>query len=241
MKAILGTKVGMTHVFAKDGRSIPVTVIHVEPNQVLEVRTKQTDGYDAIQVGYMSISDKNVNKARKGHFDKNKSDSKRFIREFRDVTGYQTSDLIKVDLFSVGDIVDAQAFSKGHGFTGAIKRHNFKIGPMSHGAGYPHRYGGSISGGRGGSQAQRVFKGQKMAGHYGHEKTTVHNLTIVDVQLENNLILVKGAVPGPNKGLVRLRQTIRHENKKNVIELINLNTTTLKNKEVSIENSENKG
>jgi large subunit ribosomal protein L3 len=239
MKAILGTKVGMTHVFAKDGRSIPVTIIHIEPNQVLEVRTKEKDGYDAIQVGYMSISDKNVTKARKGHFEKNQSDSKRFIREFRDVIGYKTGDLIKADLFTNGDIVDAQAFSKGHGFTGSIKRHNFGIGPMGHGAGYPHRYVGSISGGRGGSQAQRVFKGQKMPGHYGHEKTTVHNLTIVDVQLEKNLILIKGAVPGPNKSLVKLRQTTRHLNKKNVIELVNLNSNT--KIEPSVEISENKG
>lgn len=209
MKMILGKKIGMIQSFLEDGRRIPVTIIQAEPNVVLENKTQEKNGYVATKVGYQKIEEKKLNKPQKGYFKKLKADPFKHTREFRNVSGYNVGDKILVDIFNSGDRVDAQAITKGKGFTGAIKRWNFKVGPLGHGAGYPHRYQGSISFGRGGSQGQRVPKGQKMSGHYGHELVTISNLTVVSIELEKNLILVKGAVPGPVNSLVLLKTTVK--------------------------------
>lgn len=219
MKMILGKKVGMTQNFLEDGRRIPVTIIQADPNVVLENKTKEKNGYVATKIGYQQVDAKKLNKPEKGVFEKLKTDSFKHIKEFRDVSGYNVGDKILVDVFSAGDKVDAQAITKGKGFTGAIKRWNFKIGPLGHGAGYPHRYQGSISFGRGGSQGQRVPKGQKMSGHYGHELVTISNLTIVGIELAKNLIIVKGSVPGPVNGLVLLKTTVKPKKQLEVLKL----------------------
>lgn len=223
MKSILGTKVGMTQVFSTTGKKIPVTVVYIEPNQVLGVKTIDKDGYDAIQVGYYLVSDKSLNKPEKGQFKKVNSEPKRFIRELRDVKNYEVGSKIDCSIFEVGELVDIQGTTKGHGFTGSIKRHNFSMGPMGHGAGYPHRYVGSIAFGRGGSQGQRVIKGTKLPGHYGHETVTTKNLVIVDVQPENNIILVQGSIPGPKNGLLKIKSSVNKPNVKVEIEIINRN------------------
>ena len=221
MRALLGTKVGMSSVFDEQGRMHAVTIVYVEPNKVIAVKTKEKDGYDAIQVGYETIKEKNVNKPKKGQFKKANSDPKRYIKEFRNSTGNNVGDEIKVDIFKKGDYIDVQGITKGHGFTGSIKRHNFAIGPLGHGAGYPHRYVGSISGGRGGSQAQRVFKGTELPGHYGHENVTIQNLLIVDVIPNENLMVIKGAIPGNKKGLVYIKSSKKMSDKNNEIKLFN--------------------
>ncbi|MCF0217518.1 MAG: 50S ribosomal protein L3 [Malacoplasma sp.] len=209
MKMILGKKVGMTQIFLEDGKRIPVTVIHAEPNVVLENKTQEKNGYVATKIGYQKTEDKQLNKPQVNYFKKLKQTPFKHIKEFKNVSGYNVGDKIAVDTFNSGDCIDAQAISKGKGFTGAIKRWNFKIGPLSHGAGYPHRYQGSISFGRGGTQGQRVPKGQRMAGHYGHELVTIANLVVVNVELEKNLILIKGSVPGPINSLVLLKTTTK--------------------------------
>lgn len=224
MKSILGTKVGMSQVFSEDGKKIPVTVVYVEPNVVLQTFSKDKDGYDAIQVGYETVSSKNVSKPKLGQFKAANSDPKRYIKEFRNITGYKTGDIIDCGIFEIGEIIDVQGLTKGHGFTGSIKRHNFSMGPMGHGAGYPHRYIGSIACGRGGSQAQRVFKNTKMPGHYGHELVTIKNLTIVNVDKEKNLILIKGAIPGPKKSLIKIKTSVNKPNMKVEVKLVQ-NTT----------------
>lgn len=209
MKMLLGKKVGMTQAFLESGKVIPVTVIHVEPNVVLENKTKEKNGYVATKVGFISVKEKVLNKPQQGYFKKIKQEPKRFVREFRDIDGYNVGDKLTVDTFKAGDIVDVQAISKGHGFTGAIKRWNFKVGPLGHGAGYPHRYQGSISFGRGGSQGQRVPKGKKMSGHWGHEVVTIANLTVLSTEIAKNLILIKGSVPGPIDGVVCIKTTTK--------------------------------
>lgn len=232
MKMLLGKKVGMTQLFLESGKAIPVTIIHAEPNVVLENKTMEKNGYVATKVGFGDVEAKRVNKPTMGTFKKIKQDPKKHIKEFRNVEGYNVGDKICVDVFSTGDLVDAQAITKGHGFTGAIKRWNFKVGPLGHGAGYPHRYQGSISFGRGGSQGQRVPKGKKMSGHYGHELVTIQNLTVVSVDKEKNLILVQGSVPGPNKGLVLLKTTTKAVKK---IEPLKLSTGKVKESAVIAE------
>lgn len=220
MKSILGTKVGMTQVFSKDGKKIPVTVVYVEPNVVLQTFSKDKDGYEAIQVGYQTISSKNVSKPNMGQFKKANSDPKRYVKEFRNVSGYKVGDTLNCGIFEIGEIVDVQGITKGHGFTGSIKRHNFSMGPMGHGAGYPHRYIGSIACGRGGSQAQRVFKNTKMPGHYGHELVTTKNLTIVDIDKVNNIVLIKGAIPGPKNAVIKIKSSVHKPNTKVDIKLV---------------------
>ncbi|WP_412032257.1 50S ribosomal protein L3 [Malacoplasma muris] len=207
MKMLLGKKVGMTQVFLESGKVIPVTVIHVEPNVVLENKTKDKNGYVSTKVGFVSVEERVLNKPKQGYFKKIKQEPKRFIKEFRDVDGYNVGDKLTVSTFKAGDKVDVQAISKGHGFTGAIKRWNFKVGPLGHGAGYPHRYQGSISFGRGGSQGQRVMKGKKMSGHWGNELITIANLTVISIDAVKNLILIHGSVPGPNDGVVCIKTT----------------------------------
>ena len=206
-KAILATKVGMTQIFNEDGVLTPVTVLQAGPCVVTQVKTQENDGYSAVQVGYVDKREKLVNKPMKGQFDKAGVSYKRFVREFRfeDAESYQPGQEIKADIFAAGDKVDATAISKGKGFQGAIKRHGQSRGPMAHGSKY-HRHAGSNGAS---SNPSHVFKGKKMAGHMGHEKVTVQNLEIVRVDAENNLLLVKGAVPGPKKSLVTIKETVK--------------------------------
>ena len=222
-KAILATKVGMTQIFNADGVLVPVTVLQAGPCYVTQVKTVENDGYSAVQVGFVDKKEKvvskdatgkkeirnrhGVNKAEKGHFDKAGVSSKRFVREFRfeNAADYKLADEIKADIFAEGDKVDATAISKGKGFQGAIKRFGQHRGPMAHGSKF-HRHQGSNGSA---TTPGRVFKGKGMPGQMGNKKITTQNLEIVKVDVENNLILVKGAVPGPKKSLVTLKETVK--------------------------------
>ena len=206
-KAILATKVGMTQIFNEDGVLTPVTVLQAGPCVVTQVKTVENDGYDAVQVGFADIKEKLVSKPVKGHFDKAEVPYKRFVREFKfeNASEYSVKDEIKADIFAAGDKVDATAISKGKGFQGAIKRLGQSRGPMAHGSKY-HRHAGSNGAC---SDPSKVFKGKHMAGHMGNEQVTVQNLEIVRVDTENNLLLVKGAVPGPKKSLVTIKETVK--------------------------------
>ena len=206
-KAILATKVGMTQIFNEDGVLTPVTVLQAGPCVVTQVKTVENDAYSAVQVGFADKREKLVNKPMKGQFDKAGVSYKRFVREFRfeDAESYEVAQEIKADIFTAGEKVDATAISKGKGFQGAIKRHGQSRGPMAHGSKY-HRHAGSNGAC---SDPSRVFKGKKMAGHMGNKKVTVQNLEIVKVDAENNLLLVKGAVPGPKKSLVTIKETVK--------------------------------
>jgi large subunit ribosomal protein L3 len=209
MKGILGRKVGMTQVFSKTGVLVPVTVVEVEPNIVAQIKTKETDGYDAVQLGFSSKREKLTNKAEMGHLKKASATPKRFLKELRgvDVASYQLGQEIKADTFSVGEMVDVSGTSKGKGFQGVIKRHNQSRGPMSHGSHY-HRGPGSM----GTMRTMRVQKGKKLPGHMGEETVTIQNLEIVAVDLENNVILVKGNIPGPKKSLVVIKTSVKKGN-----------------------------
>ena len=210
-KSILGRKIGMTRVFDNKGILVPATAIYIEPNLVLGNKTQEKDGYTATVVGIIDTTEKHINRPQKAMF-KDESGNYHFkhtVKELRDVTGYNKFDNITLDIFNVGDVVDVQGLTKGRGTTGAIKLWNFKIGPLGHGAGYPHRYSGSIAMGRGGSQAQRVTKGKKMAGRYGHETVTIHNLEIIGLDPVTNILLIKGAVPGPSKGILKISNAIK--------------------------------
>ena len=224
-KAILATKVGMTQIFNDEGVLVPVTVLQAGPCVVTQVKTVENDGYDAVQVGFVDAKEKvvakdksgkkeirnrhGVNKAEKGHFDKAGVTSKKYVREFRfeNAADYSVKDEIKADIFAAGDKVDATAISKGKGFQGAIKRLGQSRGPMAHGSKF-HRHQGSNGSA---TTPGRVFKGKGMPGHMGNKKITIQNLEVVKVDVENNLILVKGAVPGPKKSLVTIRETVRVE------------------------------
>ena len=206
-KAILATKVGMTQIFNEDGVLTPVTVLQAGPCVVTQVKTVENDGYSAVQVGFVDKREKLVRKPQKGAFDKAGVAYKRYVREFRfeDAESYEVKQEIKADIFAEGDKIDATAISKGKGFQGAIKRHGQSRGPMAHGSKY-HRHAGSNGAC---SDPSKVFKGKRMAGHMGAKQVTVQNLEIVKVDIENNLILVKGAVPGPKKSLVTLKETTK--------------------------------
>ena len=206
-KAILARKVGMTQIFNEEGALIPVTVLQAGPCVVTQVKTVENDGYSAVQVGFEDIREKLVNKPQKGHFDKAGVSCKRFVRELKleDAENYSVEDEIKADVFSAGDKVDATAISKGKGFQGAIKRLGQSRGPMAHGSKF-HRHQGSNGAC---SSPSRVFKGKGMPGHMGCKKITIQNLEIVRVDAEKNLLLVKGAVPGPRKALVTIRETVK--------------------------------
>ena len=206
-KAILTTKVGMTQVFSEDGVLTPVTVLQADPCVVTQVKTVENDGYSAVQVGFGDIREKLVNKPKKGHFAKAGVTAKRFLKEFRleDAESYTLGQEIKADVFAAGDKVDATAKSKGKGFQGAIKRHGQSRGPMAHGSKY-HRHAGSNGSA---TTPGRVFKGKHMPGHMGAVRVTVQNLEVVSVDAEKNLILVKGAVPGPKKSLVMLKESVK--------------------------------
>ena len=206
-KAILTTKVGMTQVFSEDGVLTPVTVLQAGPCVVTQVKSVENDGYSAVQVGFGDIREKLVNKPKKGHFAKAGVTAKRFLKEFRleDAESYTLGQEIKADVFAAGDKVDATAKSKGKGFQGAIKRHGQSRGPMAHGSKY-HRHAGSNGSA---TTPGRVFKGKHMPGHMGAVRVTVQNLEVVSVDAEKNLILVKGAVPGPKKSLVMLKESVK--------------------------------
>ena len=206
-KAILTTKVGMTQIFGEDGTLTPVTVLQAGPCVVTQVRTVENDGYSAVQLGFGDIREKLVNKPQAGHFAKAGVPAKRFLKEFRleDAESYELGQEIKADIFAAGDKVDVTARAKGKGFQGAIKRHGQSRGPMAHGSKY-HRHAGSNGSA---SDPSRVFKGKRMPGHMGAVRVTVENLEVVRVDAEKNLILVKGAVPGPRKSLVMVRDTVK--------------------------------
>lgn len=206
-KAILGTKIGMTQLFNEDGKVVPVTVIMAGPCTVVQKKTAETDGYEAIQVGYGDVKEKRLNKPAKGHFAKADVAAKKFLKEFRfdDVSSYNVGDEIKADVFAAGDAIDVTGTSKGKGFAGPMKRWGLHRGPMAHGSGY-HRGSGSLGTC---STPGRVMKGKKLPGHMGNVKVTVQNLEIVKVDAENNLILVKGAVPGNKGGLVVIKNSVK--------------------------------
>ncbi len=206
-KAILATKVGMTQIFDEKGQLVPVTVLQAGPCVVTQVKTVENDGYSAVQVGFVDKRAKLVNKPEKGHFDKAGVSYKRYVREFRldNAETYSVKDEIKADVFAAGEKVDATAISKGKGFQGAIKRHGQSRGPMAHGSKY-HRHAGSNGSA---TTPGRVFKGKHMPGHMGAVKVTIQNLEVVKVDAENNLLLVKGAVPGPKKSLVTLKYSVK--------------------------------
>ena len=215
MKGILGKKIGMTQVFTTGGKLIPVTVIAIEPNVVTQVKTVSSDGYNAVQLGYETVRPKVSNKAKIGHTNKANTEPKRFLREIRGVNTeeYSLGQVIKADLFTKGEVIDVTGVSKGKGFQGVIKRHNQTRGPMSHGSQY-HRGVGSM----GTLLPMHVIKGKKLPGHMGNETTTIQNLEVVDIDLENNVILVKGNVPGPKKSLVMIRISIKKGEKVNETE-----------------------
>ena len=206
-KAILATKVGMTQIFNDDGVLTPVTVLQAGPCVVTQVKTVENDGYSAVQVGFVDKREKLVAKPQKGAFDKAGVSYKRYVRELKldDAESYEVKQEIKADMFAAGDKVDATAISKGKGFQGAITRHGQSRGPMAHGSKY-HRHAGSNGAC---SDPSKVFKGKRMAGHMGAKQITVQNLEVIRVDAENNLILVKGAVPGPKKALVTVKSTVK--------------------------------
>ncbi|MEF2806440.1 MAG: 50S ribosomal protein L3 [Massilistercora timonensis] len=222
-KAILATKVGMTQIFNEDGTLTPVTVLQAGPCVVTQIKTEENDGYNAVQVGFADKKDKIINKdksgkkeivhrhgltkAEQGHFAKAGVSGKRFVREFKleNAGEYELAQEIKADIFEVGDKVDATAISKGKGFQGAIKRHGQHRGPMTHGSKF-HRHAGSNGAA---SDPSKVFKGKKMPGQMGNKKITIQNLEVVRVDAENNLLLIKGSVPGPKKSLVTIKEAVK--------------------------------
>lgn len=206
-KAILATKVGMTQIFNENGALIPVTVLQAGPCVVTQVKTVENDGYAAVQVGFGDIREVLVNKPRKGHFAKAGVANKRHLKEFRfeNAADYTVGQEIKADIFAEGEKIDATAKSKGKGFQGAIKRYGQSRGPMAHGSKF-HRHAGSNGAA---TTPGRVFKGKHMPGHMGHVKVTVQNLEVVRIDADKNIILVKGAVPGPRKSLVMLKNTVK--------------------------------
>lgn len=215
-KGILGRKVGMTEVFTKDGKIIPVTVISVEPNTVMQVKTTATDGYEAIQLGITDKKEKHSTKAEMGHAKKASACPKRFLKEIRvsDASSYELGSTIKADIFEVGEKVDVTGTSKGHGYTGVIVRNNQSEGPKTHGSRY-HRRPGSM----GTMRPMRIMKGKVLSGHMGCDTVTVQNLEIVDVNLEDNYILVSGNVPGAKKSLVLIKEAVKG-GKMDVFELV---------------------
>ena len=206
-KAILGMKIGMTQLFTEDGVVIPVTVLEAGPVTVIQKKTVENDGYNAIQVGFVDAREKLVTKPLKGHFDKAGVSSKKYLKEFRleDDSAYEVGSVITADIFAEGDKVDVTGISKGHGFAGTVKRWGTHRGPMTHGSGY-HRGVGSMGAC---STPSRVMKNKRLPGHMGVEQVTVQNLNVVKVDVEKNLILIKGAVPGPKGGILTIKNTVK--------------------------------
>lgn len=213
MKGILGRKLGMTQVFATDGRLIPVTVVESLPNIVLQKKTIENDGYEAVQLGFEDVSEKNSTKAKQGHCAKAQTAPKRFIREIRssEMGNFEVGNEVKVDLFEAGDIVDVSGISKGKGFNGAIVRNNQSLGPRTHGSGH-HRGIGSLA--TVGRCNNKIHKGRVMAGQMGNEAVTNQNLEVIKVDVESNYILIKGNVPGPKRGLVVVKSAKKANGKK---------------------------
>lgn len=211
MKGILGKKIGMTQVFAKDGKLIPVTVVSVEPNVVMQIKTKETDGYEAIQLGFATKKEKHSTKAEMGHAKKANAAPKRFLKEIKgvEVSNYELGQEIKCDVFEAGEIVDVTGTSKGKGFQGVIKRYNQSRGPMGHGSQY-HRGVGSM----GTLRPMRVFKGKKLPGHMGNETVTIQNLEVVAIDIDENVILIKGNIPGPKNSFVVIKSSIKNPDAK---------------------------
>jgi len=212
MKGILGKKIGMTQVFSKNGKLIPVTVVEVEPNVVSQIKTMETDGYEAIQLAAINAKEKNTNKAKMGHLKKAGVEPKRFLKEIRgvNVSEYSLGQKVDASIFAEGEMVDVSGISKGKGFQGVIKRYNQTRGPMGHGSQY-HRGVGSM----GTLLPMHVLKGKKLPGHMGHELVTVQNLEIVKIDLENNIVLIKGNVPGPKNALVMIKTAVKNPDKIN--------------------------
>lgn len=207
-KGLVGKKLGMTQLFDANGNVVPVTVIEAGPCMVSQIKTNENDGYEAIQVGYGDLKASKVNKPMKGHFAKGDVAPKKVLREFRleDISTYKVGDVIKADVFAEGEKVDVTGTSKGKGYAGVIKRWNFSRLKMSHGTGPVARHGGSIGAC---SSPSRVFKGKKMAGHLGAERVTVQNLEVVKIDAENNIVAVKGAIPGPKGGIVVVANSVK--------------------------------
>ena len=216
MKGILGRKVGMTQVFTKDGNLIPVTVVEVEPNVVMQVKNVEKDGYNAIQLGVVEKKEKNATKAEIGNAKKANTTPKRFLKEIRDYEGsYNIGDAISAEVFEKGEIVDVTGTSKGKGFQGVIKRHNQSRGPMGHGSHY-HRGPGSM----GTMLPKRVLKGKKLPGHMGSETVTIQNLEIIEVNKDENYILVSGNIPGAKNSLVLIKTAVKNNRKKDEKDII---------------------
>lgn len=204
---MLGKKVGMTQIFNEERVLVPVTVLEVEPMIVVQKKTVENDGYNAVQLGAGYVKEKHVNKPLKGHFAKANVTAKKYLKEFRveNIEAYEVGQEVKADVFEAGSKVDVTGISKGHGFQGVIKRHGQSRGPMAHGSRY-HRRPGSMGNC---SDAARVFKGKKLPGHMGHVQVTVQNLEIVRVDIENNIVLLKGAVPGPKGGMITIKESVK--------------------------------
>jgi large subunit ribosomal protein L3 len=220
MKGILGRKLGMTQVFTIDGELIPVTVVEVKPNVVLQKKTNETDGYEAVQLGYEDVKEQRATKPAIGHAKKAGTAPKHYIREFRadEMFGLEVGAEVKADLFKAGDVVDVQGTSKGHGYTGTIKRYNAHRGPESHGGSKNVRHIGSLA--TTGRNNGRIEKNTPMPGHDGVYTTTNQNLEVIKVDAEQNYILVKGNVPGPKKGLVMIKTTVKPVKETKAPELI---------------------
>ena len=206
MKAIIGKKVGMTQIFDENGFVIPVTVIEAGPCTVAQVKSVENDGYNAVQLGFGDVKDKHINKPEKGHFAKSKLAAKKHLREFRvDSADVKVGDEVKADVFVAGDKIDVQGTTKGKGFQGVIKRHGQHRGPMGHGSMY-HRRPGSMGST---STPGRVFKGKKLPGHMGVQTVTIQNLDVVRVDMDKNVLLVKGSVPGPKGAILKIKATVK--------------------------------
>jgi large subunit ribosomal protein L3 len=223
MKGILGRKVGMTQVFTKDGKLIPVTVVSCEPNTVMQVKTVEKDGYNSIQLGVVDKKENRANKAEKGRAQKANTAPKRFLKEIRNAEGtYNVGDTISANVFEVGEIVDVTGTSKGHGTEGVIKRHNQSRGPMGHGSHY-HRRPGSL----GTMLPKRVLKGKNLPGHMGVETVTIQNLEIIEVNTTDNYILVSGNIPGAKNSFVFIKSAVKNSRKKDVKELVDYTEETV--------------
>ena len=206
-KGIIGKKIGMTQIFDEKGNVVPVTVIEATPNVVAQVKTVETDGYNSIQLGYGEVKDKHINKPEKGHFTKAGLTAKKHLREFRveDVENYKVGDEVKADIFEAGEKIDVQGTTKGKGFQGVIKRHGQHRGPMGHGSMY-HRRPGSMGST---STPGRVFKGKKLPRHMGRVTVTIQNLDVVRVDMDKNVILVKGSVPGAKGAILKIKSAVK--------------------------------
>ena len=234
MKGILGRKVGMTQVFTKDGKLIPVTVIEVQPNVVMQVKTNEVNGYNAIQLGVFEKKEKNASKAEIGNAKKANTTPKRFLKEIRDYDGsYNIGDAIGVDLFANGEIVDVTGTTKGKGFQGVIKRHGQSRGPMGHGSHY-HRRPGSL----GTMLPKRVLKGKKLAGHMGDETVTIQNLEVIEVNVNENYILISGNVPGAKNSLVLIKSAVKNSRKEDAKDIIEYETVVDEVVADEVENTE---